>query len=127
MYELKIETHFDAAHSLTGYPGECARLHGHSFKVDVVIEGERLDKVGLVYDFKELKAKARTLVDRFDHHHLNEVPPFDKITPTAENLAKYLYHELQKALSKANLESGIDVKKVSIWESSTACISYFKE
>lgn len=121
MYELTVKTHFDAAHSLTGYPGECARLHGHTFRVDVVIEGEALNEIGIVFDFKDLKETVNNILDRFDHRHINEIPPFDKKTPTAENLANYFYHEL---MNSAGFPPGVGVKQVNVWESETACISY---
>lgn len=121
MYELTVKTHFDAAHSLAGYPGECARLHGHTFKVDVVVEGEALDSIGIVYDFKDLKNNLSEILDRFDHRHINEIPPFDEISPTAENLANYLYHELQRV---CGFPPGVKVRQVNVWESDSACISY---
>lgn len=120
MYELTISTHFDAAHSLTGYPGECARLHGHTFRVDVAVSGESLNEIGIIFDFKDLKAKVRTILDRFDHRHLNEIEPFDKTTPTAENLARYLYQEL----SQSGLPEGVRVARVDVWESDSARLSY---
>ncbi len=121
MYELTVRTHFDAAHSLAGYPGECARLHGHTFKVDVVVEGELLNSIGIVYDFKDLKNSVNGILDRFDHRHINEIPPFDEIIPTAENLANYLYHELRK---DGDFPPGVRIKQVNVWESESACISY---
>jgi 6-pyruvoyltetrahydropterin/6-carboxytetrahydropterin synthase len=121
MYELTVKTHFDAAHSLTGYPGECARLHGHTFKVDVIVQGEALDPIGIVYDFKELKDRVNEILDRFDHRHINAIPPFDTVTPTAENLANYLYHELQRG---GGFPPGVKIKQVNVWESENACISY---
>lgn len=122
MYELTIRTHFDAAHSLTGYPGACARLHGHTFGVDVIVQGETLNDIGLLYDFKDLKSRVNEVLDRFDHRHLNDIPPFDTTSPTAENLANYLYHEVQKP----GFPEGLKVVRVNIWESETACISYFE-
>lgn len=122
MYELSVSTHFDAAHSLTDYPGECARLHGHTFRVDVVVAGEALNKIGLVYDFKDLKDKINDILGRFDHRHLNEIPPFDKTTPTAENIANYLYHKIKLS----GLPANVSVKRVDVWESTSACLSYFE-
>jgi 6-pyruvoyltetrahydropterin/6-carboxytetrahydropterin synthase len=122
MYELTIKTHFDAAHSLTGYPGECARLHGHSFKVDVLVQGEALNEIGILYDFKDLKTKVNAILDKFDHRHMNEIPPFDTVSPTAENLANYVWHELRRS----GLPTGLRVSRVNVWESDTACISYYE-
>ncbi|MFH1737347.1 MAG: 6-carboxytetrahydropterin synthase QueD [Actinomycetota bacterium] len=119
MYELTVSTHFDAAHSLTDYPGECARLHGHTFRVDVVVAGEALNKIGLVYDFKDLKDKTNDILGRFDHRHLNEIPPFDRTTPTAENIANYLYHEIKLR----GLPANVSVKRVDVWESASARLS----
>ncbi len=121
MYELTVRTHFDAAHSLAGYPGECARLHGHTFRVEVVVEGETLNAIGIVYDFKDLKKSVNSILARFDHRHINEIPPFDKTIPTAENLANYLYHELQRG---GGFPPGVSMQKVNVWESDSACISY---
>ncbi len=121
MYELTVKTHFDAAHSLAGYPGECARLHGHTFKVDVVVAGEALNAIGIVYDFKDLKNSVNEILDRFDHRHINEIPPFDKTSPTAENLANFIYHELRR---DAKFPPGVNIKQVNVWESDSACISY---
>ena len=120
MYELTVSTHFDAAHSLTDYPGECARLHGHTFRVDIVVAGEALNKIGLVYDFKDLKDKINNILGRFDHRHLNEIPPFDRTTPTAENIANFLYHEIKSG----GLPANVSVKRVDVWESASARLSY---
>ncbi len=122
MYELTIKTHFDAAHSLTGYPGECARLHGHSFKIDVMVAGQALNEIGLLYDFKDLKDKVNGILAKFDHAHMNDVPPFDHLSPTAENFANYLWHEMQAS----NMPAGLHVNRVNVWESETACISYYE-
>lgn len=125
MYELTIRTHFDAAHSLPGYPGECSRLHGHTFNVDVTVQGPILNDIGIVYDFKDLKTAAREILDRFDHRHMNEIEPFDKESPTAENIARYMYHELHKILAEGGI-APVKVTRVDVWESPTARISYFE-
>lgn len=120
MYELTVQTHFDAAHFLIDYPGECARLHGHTYVVEVTVAGDKLNEIGLLYDFKDLKDKTREIIDRFDHHYLNEIAPFDKTSPTAENLAKYIYDHLKKRL----VAKGIKIAEVSVWESPTARLTY---
>lgn len=119
MYELLVKTHFDAAHHLPGYPGECAGLHGHTWEVEVVVAGEKLNEIGLVYDFRELKTQINELLSQFDHQYLNEIPPFDKLSPTGENLAKYLFGSLGK-----ELPAGVKLKQVRVWESEDACITY---
>ena len=119
MYKLLIKSHFDAAHHLPGYPGKCAGLHGHTWKIEVVVEGEKLNEIELVYDFRDLKAQLNKLLNQFDHKYLNEVPPFDKLSPTGENLAKYLFNSLKKELPPE-----VTLSEVRVWESDDACLTY---
>jgi 6-pyruvoyltetrahydropterin/6-carboxytetrahydropterin synthase len=119
MYELSVKSHFDAAHALHGYPGECRELHGHTWDVEVTVSGAKLDGVGIVYDFKDLKADLAGILDSYDHAFLNEVPPFDELNPTAENLARVVFEKLEESVGPA-----VDVVSVSVWESPIARITY---
>ncbi len=119
MYELTVRDHFDAAHALIGYDGPCKHLHGHTWDIDVCIGGSELDSVGIVYDFKQLKTDLKMILSRFDHVYLNEVPPFDTMNATAENLARVIYHELV-----TTLPANLSVKEVSVWESPIAKLTY---
>lgn len=119
MYELTVKAHFDAAHSLRGYPGECRHLHGHTWDVEATVCGEDLDDIDIVYDFKQLKADLATVLDRYDHAHLNEVEPFDRLSPTAENLARVIYDALV-----ATVGAQVRVKEIAVWESPIARIVY---
>lgn len=119
VYELTVRSHFDAAHALRDYPGECRRLHGHTWDVEVTVAGEELDEIEIVYDFKRLKADLASVIDRYDHAFLNEVPPFDTISPTAENLARVVYDELDRVVDRV-----VSVVEVSVWESPIARIVY---
>lgn len=119
MYELTVKGHFDAAHALQGYPGECRELHGHTWDVEVTVTGERLDGVGIVYDFKRLKADLATVLGRYDHTYLNDVQPFDHVNPTAENLARVFYEELSRTVGDE-----VTVSEVAVWESPVARIAY---
>jgi len=119
MYELTVRDHFDAAHSLRGYPGECRRLHGHTWDVEVTVEGEKLDEIGIVYDFKALKADLRAVLDDYDHVFLDEVPPFDELNPTAENLARIVYERLATSVG-----AQVKVTEVAVWESPIAKLVY---
>jgi 6-pyruvoyltetrahydropterin/6-carboxytetrahydropterin synthase len=119
MYELSIRAHFDAAHALNGYPGECSKLHGHTWDVEAVVRGSALDDVGIVYDFKTLKTDLAHVIDPLDHAYLNDVAPFDALNPTAENLSKYIYERLQ-----ARVGSAVAVVEVAVWESPVAKITY---
>lgn len=119
MYELTVKSHFDAAHALRGYPGECRKLHGHTWDVEVTVGGTTLDDVGIVYDFKTLKDDLNRVLDAYDHAFLNEVAPFDTLTPTAENLARIIYERLTEAVDER-----VSVVEVAVWESPIARLSY---
>ena len=120
MYTISVEKHFDAAHALRGYKGKCETLHGHRFRVVAKIKATELDDIGLAYDFTELKAKLKTIIDRFDHTTLNDNPPFDKINPSSENLARTIYDELKTALKEAPAE----LMAVEVWESPNSGVEY---
>lgn len=119
MYELSVKSHFDAAHALRGYEGECRQLHGHTWDVEAIVAGERLDEVGIVYDFKRLKDDLGSVLERFDHAYLNEVPPFDEINATAENLARVVFEALEERLG-----AEVRLVEVAVWESPIARIAY---
>lgn len=118
-YELAVREHFDAAHMLLGYDGPCQYLHGHTWDVEVVVAGEELDGVGMLYDFKDVKRDLRALLANFDHRCVNDVPPFDRLAPTAEHMARVVFHELA-----ATLPAHLRLKEVSVWESPAAKVTY---
>lgn len=120
MYQISVEQHFDAAHALRGYQGKCERLHGHRFRVVVKVKASRLNDIGLAYDFTVLKQHLAEILARFDHTPLNEVPPFDKINPSSENIAATVYHELQPALATAP----VSLLSVEVWESPESGAAY---
>jgi|UniRef100_A0A7C5ELR1 6-pyruvoyltetrahydropterin/6-carboxytetrahydropterin synthase len=122
MYELKIITQFSAAHRLENFYGKCEALHGHNWKVEVHLLGDRLDEAGLVRDFGVVKAKTREVLKELDHRYLNELPAFQGRNPSSENLARYLFERLGPVLN----EEGLRVSRVSVWESDTSCASYFE-
>lgn len=119
MYELTVKDHFDAAHALRGYQGECSALHGHTWDVEVTVRGETLDDVGIVYDFKTLKDDLRAVLADYDHVLLNDVAPFDEINATAENLARVVYERVA-----ARVGEGVSVCEVAVWESPVARLVY---
>lgn len=119
VYELTVKGHFDAAHALYGYPGECRELHGHTWDVEVCVRGEHLDEVGIVYDFKRLKSDLASVLEPYDHAYLNEVTPFDTLNPTAENLARVVFEALS-----ARVGPEVTVTEVAVWESPVAKIVY---
>ena len=120
MYQVSVEQHFDAAHYLRGYKGKCENVHGHRFKVVATISREGLDEIDLAYDFVELKGKLKQILDRFDHSLLNEVPPFDKINASSENIASTIYKELAEKLRG----EPVTLTAVEVWESPENKITY---
>jgi 6-pyruvoyltetrahydropterin/6-carboxytetrahydropterin synthase len=111
-----VEANFSAAHQLRGYKGSCERLHGHNWKVQIFLEGEELDEIGMLIDFREVKEKANRLIEKLDHRYLNELPEFSKMNPTTENIARYIFRELSNEIN--------NIKKVTVWESEKSCASY---
>ena len=122
MYKLKIITSFAAAHCLINYQGDCENLHGHNWKVEVVVTAGELDKAGLGIDFKILKRETNLLLKTLDHKYLNELPPFLETSPSSENLARYIYNELSLKLNNDNVK----VETITVWESDFASASYYE-
>ena len=119
MYEVMIKTEFASAHNLRNYKGACEALHGHNWKVDITVETDQLDEIGLALDFNLLKEKTNRIIGELDHIYINEHPAFKEKNPSSENIAKYIYDEL-----KSTLDDAVKVKKVTIWETDDAAASY---
>ena len=122
-YRMKIVTDFAAAHLLRGYPGICSRLHGHNWKVDVEVSATELDEIGMGMDFRDIKAATNELIGALDHRNLNDIPPFDEINPTAENISAYIFKGLSKELNNER----VSIHAVTIWETDRACVTYSEE
>jgi 6-pyruvoyltetrahydropterin/6-carboxytetrahydropterin synthase len=120
MFVLKIVTDFASAHSLRNYPGDCSRLHGHNWQVEVSVESEALNALGIAIDFREIKKQTKEVVKRVDHQYLNEISPFDELNPTAENIAKYFYQEVGALINNQDVR----VCEVIIWETPRASVAY---
>jgi 6-pyruvoyltetrahydropterin/6-carboxytetrahydropterin synthase len=120
MYQISVEQHFDAAHYLRGYRGKCEAMHGHRYRVVVRVQSAELNDIGLAYDFKELKEHLSGLIGRFDHACLNDVPPFDKQNPSAENIAADVYKGLKARLAGAP----VTLVNVEVWESPHTGVTY---
>jgi len=117
MYELMVEDTFDAAHQLRGYKGKCESLHGHTFRVQVFLKGDKLDKIGMLEDFKKIKDDLNNIVKDFDHKNLNDLSDFKNQNPTSENIAKVIF---QKMITK------LKISKVTVGESGTSYASYYE-
>lgn len=123
MFELKIVTHFAAAHQLAMVSKQCENLHGHNWKVEVMVSGEKLNEAGVLIDFGELKAYTKTLIKELDHKFLNDLECFDRAPPSSENIAVYIAENFQKRLA----DTGIRVSRVTTWESEDAAATYIPE
>jgi 6-pyruvoyltetrahydropterin/6-carboxytetrahydropterin synthase len=120
VYQVSVEQHFDAAHFLKGYQGKCEALHGHRFRVVASVRSSQVDDVGMAYDFTVLKQHLGEIISRFDHTCLNDVPPFDKINPSSENIAATIYNELSLKLAGAP----VSLSRVEVWESPQSGVAY---
>lgn len=116
MYEVRIKTEFSAAHNLREVGGQCESLHGHNFTVEVAVQAETLNEAGMVIDFRLLKEKTRAVLANLDHRYLNQLPVFEKINPSSENLAAFIFRELARELNGPSYQ----VRSVAVWESRTS-------
>jgi 6-pyruvoyltetrahydropterin/6-carboxytetrahydropterin synthase len=120
MYEVVVEQPFSAAHFLKDYPGKCANIHGHNYRVQVTVEGDTLDHLGMLVEFEVIKKALKPWIDQFDHGFLNQIPPFDTINPSAENLAKFFHDEVAQALAGSSAR----VALVRVFETEKCSAAY---
>ena len=114
---MRVKSDFNAAHKLIGYNGKCERLHGHTWNVEIFVDGKQLNDTGMLIDFKLLKKALNKITEKFDHSFLND---FKEIgNPTSENISKYIFHNL-------NLPKSVRLEKVRVWESDGAYAEYFE-
>ncbi|WP_196594163.1 6-carboxytetrahydropterin synthase QueD [Pectinatus sottacetonis] len=123
MFELLIKEDFGAAHRIVGYPGKCNNLHGHNWKVEAVVYGKELDKLGMLIDFKKLKKALREIIGELDHHYLNELAAFSQENPSAENISAYIYHKLSE---HSYLQNRCRVKYIKVWETEKSSALYYE-
>ena len=123
IFEVYVKSHFSAAHSLEGYPGDCAHIHGHNWMVEVFVKCAQLDEIGIGIDFREIKQAVKEVIQGLDHFNLNDLPAFKEVNPTSENIAKFLYQELGKQLNS----DGVKVSKVKVSETPGAGAFYWEE
>lgn len=129
MFELRVRSSFAAAHRLDNHSGKCRQLHGHTWEVEAVIKGRELDEIGMLVDFSLLKNELRQVVAAFDHRFLNDLAPFNDgrpgNNPTAENIARYIFFELQTRL--ADYRPRAVLSSVTVWEAPTTAATYRDE
>jgi len=120
MYSLKVEGNFSSAHNLRGYKGKCEELHGHNWRVQITAKSAKLDKSGLMVDFRFLKEKLNDCLEKLDHKYLNKIKYFSGAgkNPTSENIAEYIYNELKGKIPQ--------ISSVTVWENPTCSATYEK-
>ena len=123
MYELKVVTRFAAAHQLTMVGSKCENMHGHNWRIEVYVTGDKLDSGGVLVDFGEIKAHLAEVMEKLDHKYLNELEYFSDGNPSSENIAKFVATELQNRIDNSSAR----VSKVTAWESDDACATYIVE
>lgn len=126
-YELKVRARFEAAHHLTSYRGAPEPVHGHSFLVEARVESPELGGEGYAVDFVALHGALDELAGRFRHRDLNTVPPFDRLSPTAEHLARWFHDELSawlRAQDPGSVPPGTRISAVTLWEGPDSAATY---
>jgi len=121
MFHIFIKSHFSAGHHLRDYPGNCERPHGHNWKVEVTVKADSLDNLGMGLDFKALKNEVNKVLDTLDHHDLNEHADFQSVNPSSENIAVYIFNNLQNILSTDRY----GVHSVTVRETDNSGVTYF--
>lgn len=122
-YTLQSHVTFAAAHQLRGYPGNCAQLHGHNYRVEVLVRASQLDEVGFVVDSRAIRGAAEEVAKRLDHKFINEIKPFDDVNPTAENIARYFFDEVGAILNCPRAK----VSAVTVWETERCRVTYSED
>jgi 6-pyruvoyltetrahydropterin/6-carboxytetrahydropterin synthase len=121
MFHIFIKSHFSAGHHLRDYPGNCERPHGHNWKVEVTVKADSLDNLGMGLDFKALKYEVNKVLDTLDHHDLNEHADFQSVNPSSENIAVYIFNNLQNRLTTDRY----GVHSVTVRETDNSGVTYF--
>lgn len=119
MYKISKTVSFAYGHRLLDYKGKCENLHGHNWRIRVSVTGQKLDKMGMLVDFTDLKSALDAVLKKLDHTNLNDVNPFNTVNPTAENIAAYIY----EGLKKYQLPQ-IKISSVEVWESESSSAKY---
>ena len=126
-YIVRARTEFSSAHVLHGYAGGCERVHGHNFKVELEVEADGLDALGMAIDFTVLEAWAAEVARDLDHRLINEVPPFDRMNPTAEHLAGYFWERLHRRVADLGHGRSVVLRAVTVRENDRTSVTFIPE
>jgi 6-pyruvoyltetrahydropterin/6-carboxytetrahydropterin synthase len=116
MFELSVEGYFSAAHQVKGYPGDCADIHGHTYRIQVRVGARKLDRLGMGVDFRVLRDELQKVLDGLDHKNLNLIPFFEEHNATAEYVAEYIFCKMKKRID--------NVAAVTVWEGPNYSVTY---
>lgn len=108
-FEITTTRTFSASHQLRLYDGSLEPLHGHNWRVRVTVAAAKLDAIGVVMDFHDLERRLNLIVVSLHNRHLNEVSPFDRLNPSAEQVALHIGSAL-------SLPDGVQAVSVEVWE-----------
>lgn len=120
-FEVSIYSEFSAAHHLLNYSGNCSRLHGHNWKVELSVRGTQLDQSGILVDFRHMRSELSLLLQKLDHHFLNELPELEGQSPSAEVLARFIAVKMSQTLDQRDSK----VVKVRVWENDRSVATYY--
>ena len=120
-FEVTILGEFSAAHLLKNYDGNCSRVHGHNWKVEVTLRGEALDQRGILYDFRVLKKSLSQFTDKLDHSLLNDLPELKNLSPSAENISYLIASDLMEKVDTVQAT----LYRVRVWENERSFASYY--
>ena len=124
MFEVSVEETFAAGHALRHYRGKCENVHGHNWRVMVTFAGDSVDKAGMLVDFVEVKKSMRKVIDYLDHQFINDLKPFDELSPSAENIARYFFDEMASDLAAAPGAVPCKISRVKVWETDDASATF---
>jgi 6-pyruvoyltetrahydropterin/6-carboxytetrahydropterin synthase len=120
VFEIGVQDEFEAAHVLRGDFGDATRLHGHTYRVEVVVEGSSIGQSGVFYDLGRLRSDLRLIMSDLHYRDLNDVAGLNDVNTTAEVVARYIFGRMEPSLR----EAGVASLKVKVWESPSVFASY---
>ncbi len=123
MYEVCVTREFCSAHFLRDYQGKCANIHGHNWKIELAFQAEKLNDDGLLVDFFDIGSALDKVIEIIDHKNINDIPPFDQINPTSENLSRWFFDQIKQVMPDA----ASSLYRVKIWETPDAYASYMED
>ena len=127
IWRLTVRDEISAGHALRHYEGKCERLHGHNFAVELTVEGDKLtENVELLLDFKVLKRALKEELAALDHQIINEVPPFDRLNPSSENISRHIFQNVARRLAADESACHVRVHSVSVSEKGAQTATYLE-